>query len=186
MREFEARARTASPSFRSQHLARAAEAAAAAGRHEKALALYGKAIDGYLEAGRSRAAEVLCRAVVAAYPQVVRARRTLALLAIGRGDQGSAAELLRDYTRAAQEYGDPQILRFHLRLMGGLSPAEAVRSQAADELRSLGDEDGAAFVWSDQARQPPTAAETESGRWSQALHAALLSAARLKQDTSVT
>lgn len=186
MRESEARAHAASGSFRPQHLTRAAQCATVAGRHQKALVLYGEAIDGYLQAGRSRAAEVLCRQVIAAYPHVVRARRTLALLAIGRGEQTSAVDLLQDYTRAARDHGDPQILRYQLRLIGGLSEAEVIRGHAADELRRLGDPEGAAFIVSEEARTGAGALQPDSGRWSQALHAALLSPTRLREDTSLT
>jgi predicted Zn-dependent protease len=179
LEELEERAKTASLSFRPHYLVRAAQIAVTMDRHDQALALYGRAIDGYIEAGRSRAAEALCRKVVADYPHVVRARRTLTLLALGRGDFQEAEELMARYAEAARENGDLDVLRAALRTMAAVGEAGPVLNQAARELRSMGDEKGAALVLKHRATHHELA-DTASGRWSHAIQAALLGPKELR------
>jgi tetratricopeptide (TPR) repeat protein len=179
LEELEERAQTASLSFRPHYLVRAAQIAVSMDRHEQALGLYGRAIDGYIEAGRSRAAEALCRKVVADYPHVVRARRTLTLLALGRGDFQEAEELMARYAEVAREKGDLEVLRAALRTMAAVGEAGPVLDQAARELRSMGDEKGAALVLKHQATHHELA-DSASGRWSHAIQAALLGPKELR------
>jgi hypothetical protein len=179
LEELEARARTASLSFRPHYLVRAAQIAVSMDRHEQALALYGQAIDGYIEGGRSRAAEALCRKVVTDYPNVVRARRTLALLALGRGDFADAESLMASYAAVAREKGDRDVLRASLRTMAAVGEAGPVLDQAARELRAMGDEKGADLVLRHRATHHELA-DTASGRWSHAIQAALLGPQELR------
>lgn len=179
LEELEERAQTASLSFRPHYLVRAAQIAGTMDRHDQALALYGRAIDGYIEAGRSRAAEALCRKVVADYPDVVRARRTLALLALGRGDFEAAETLMARYAEVAREKGDLDVLRASLRTMAAVGEAGPVLDQAARELRAMGDEKGADLVLGHQATHHEMA-DTASGRWSHAVQAALLGPKELR------
>jgi predicted Zn-dependent protease len=179
LEELEERAQTASLSFRPHYFVRAAQIAVSMDRHEQALGLYGRAIDGYIEAGRSRAAEALCRKVVADYPHVVRARRTLTLLALGRGDFQEAEELMARYAEVAREKGDLEVLRAALRTMAAVGEAGPVLDQAARELRSMGDEKGADLVLKHQATHHELA-DTASGRWSHAIQAALLGPKELR------
>ncbi|MFW5947575.1 MAG: hypothetical protein ACOCUW_03695, partial [Gemmatimonadota bacterium] len=149
--------------------------------HDEALALFGEAIDGYLDAGRDRAAEVVCRQVIDAYPNVVRARRTLALIALGRGDVEEAAGLLGQYAETARQHGDDQLIRKSLRTMGLISGPGPVRDRAAHELDSLGDPDGAKLV-REQAEEHVDAIFSGTGAsWTKALHAALLGADELRK-----
>ena len=180
LRDLEARARGASVAFRPHYLVRAAQLAAAADRKDQALTLYGRAIDGYLEAGRARAAEALCRKVLSAYPQVVRARRTLALLALGRGDYEEADRLIHEYAEAARKHGDSAALIGSLRLMAGLVGGGPVLHRAAVELRAAGDPEGAEIVQEAAAGAGEDLARgVESGEWSDALRAALLAPSEL-------
>jgi tetratricopeptide (TPR) repeat protein len=179
LEELEERAQTASLSFRPHYLVRAAQIAGNMDRHEHALALYGRAIDGYIEAGRSRAAEALCRKVVADYPSVVRARRTLALLALGRGDFQDAEKLMARYAEVARENGDLDVLRVSLRTMAAVGEAGPVLDQAARELRAMGDDRGAELVLRHRATHNDMA-DTASGRWSHAVQAALLGPKELR------
>jgi tetratricopeptide (TPR) repeat protein len=179
LEELEEQAKTASLSFRPQYLVRAAQIAVAMDRHDQALDLYGKAINGYIEAGRSRAAEALCRKVVTDYPRVVRARRTLALLALGRGDFDAAEGLMAQYAAAAREKGDLDILRASLRTMAAVGEAGPVLDQAARELRALGDEKGAELVLRYVAAGDTGSGDPASGRWSHAIQVALLGPAEL-------
>ncbi len=66
---------------------------------------YGMAIDGFLDAGRFEVAGAIARKMLRLYPDVVRARCTLAWIAIGRGIRPEMASALRDYTDAALGLG---------------------------------------------------------------------------------
>ena len=180
LRDLESRARGASVAFRPHYLVRAAQLAAAANRKDQALTLYGRAIDGYLEAGRARAAEALCRKVLAEYPQVVRARRTLALLALGRGDYEEADRLIQEYAEAARKHGDAAALMGSLRMMARIAGAGPVLRRAASDLRAAGDSESAEIVMHAAAEAPEDPAGVEpSGEWSDALRAALLAPSEL-------
>lgn len=174
------RAARASPSFRPQYNLEAARLAESLGLESEALSLYGEAIDGYLESGRDRAAEVVCREVLKEYPHVVRARRTLALIALGRGDAQEAAALLRDYAETAKQFGEERLTRTSLRAMGLLSELGPVQSQAIAELRALGDESGVEMVLTRQAAPRDELFPTDAGLWGKALETALLDAEGLR------
>ncbi|HUG39029.1 MAG TPA: hypothetical protein VMM12_01010 [Longimicrobiales bacterium] len=173
-----ARAAEAAASFRPPHYLRAARLAGSLGLDSQALSLYGEAIDGYLETGRGRAAEVVCREVVEAYPQVVRARRTLVLIALGRGDAEEAAALLRDYAETAKRFGDQRLTTKSLRAMGLISEPGPLRSRAIAELNALGDEAGAQMVM--EGKGVPQDEAFDAGAWSKALEAALRGADELR------
>lgn len=172
------RAAEASAAFRPQYHLRAAQAARVLNRDADALRLYGEAIDGYLEAGRSRAAEVVCRKVLAEYPGVVRARRTLALLALGREDVGEAVALLRDYAFRSRTASDPYLLVKSLRMFALISDSEPFRAQALAELEALGDDEGTRRIL--EGSEEPTEF-AGMGRWSQAVQAALLGPEALRE-----
>lgn len=180
LRELESQAGGASLAFRPHYLVRAAQLAAAANRKEQALSLYGRAIDGYLEAGRAKAAEALCRKVLTEYPQVVRARRTLALLALGRGDYQEADRLIQEYAQAARKRGDAAALTGSLRMMAHIAGAGPVLHRAAIQLRAAGDSEGAEIVLDAavDAREDLARGDV-SGEWSDALRAALLGPSEL-------
>lgn len=183
IQELESRASSASVAFRPQYLARAAELAAGINRREEALRLFGSAIDGYLEAGRARAAEVLCRRVLSEYPQVVRARRTLALLALGRGDYHDADRLIHEYAEAARKYGDAAVLARSLRMMASVAGAGPVLHRAAIELQAVGDAEGARMVLKAATASQDAPVGEEAGDWSTALQAALLGPADVPHRT---
>ena len=165
------RAAEASATFQPQYHLRAAQAARVLNRHADARRLYGEAIDGYLEAGRSRAAEVVCRKVLSEYPEVVRARRTLALLALGRDDVDEAVALLRDYAVRSRTAGDRQLLLQTLRMFALISDSGPFRAQAISELEALGDDEGVRRILEGSEKPPEF---TGMGRGSQATQAALL------------
>lgn len=175
------RAETATPSYRPQYYLKAARLAASLDLESEALSLYGSAIDGYLEAGRGRAAEVVCRQVIETYPQVVRARRTLALMALGRGEMDRAATLLHEYAETARTFGDAGLMRESLRAMGLISSPGAARDQAADELRALGDEAGARMVEQGDDLSQDEVFGRAAHSWAKALQAALMGADELRR-----
>ena len=133
-----ARAETASSSYRPHHHLQAAKLATALGLRDQALSLFGRAIDGYLETGRGRAAEIACQDVLANYPDVVRARRTLALVALGRGEAERARGLVRDYAQAARQFGHPELTAVVLTLMSSIGESgDSLESQAGTWSRAL-------------------------------------------------
>lgn len=172
------RAADASAAFRPHYFLRAAQLAGALHRRGEALRLYGQAIDGYLEAGRSRSAEVVCRKVLDEYPEVIRARRTLALLALGREDLDEAVLLLRSYAQRAGEAGDPRLVMKSLRLFAVLAESGRVRAEAIRALEVIGDEEGVRWFRSDA---PPPALFEGMGRWPRAIRAALLGPEGLRE-----
>lgn len=174
------RAAGATPSFRPQYSLEAARLARSLDMESDALSLYGDAIDGYLESGRDRAAEVVCREVLNAYPHVVRARRTLALIALGRGEAQEAAALLQTYAETAKRFGEERLTRTSLRAMGLLSGLGPVQQQAIAELRALGDESGVEMVLSRKDLPRDEVFPTDAGLWGKALETALLDADDLR------
>lgn len=147
--------------------ARAADAARDAGDRERALKLYGGAVDLYLEAGQGRAAEVICRRLIELEPGVVRARYTLAAISLGRGDVDEAGERLREYADAALvagrvDHAVPALVR-----LAGATDHPELRGHVASGLRSLGRQDLANRVESGDAAPPPTGTH-----WSLAVAAA--------------
>ena len=105
---------------------------------------------------------------------MVRARRTLALLALGRGDHDDADRLIHEYAEAARRYGDAAVLARSLRTMASIAGAGPVLHRAAIELQALGDAEGARIVSKAAMVSQDAPAGEEAGDWSTALHAALL------------
>ncbi len=187
--ELEAKAEQASTEYKAQHLARAADLCAQAGDRERALHFWGEAIDLYLTTARPRAAAALCRKVIAFAPDTIRARRTLALLSLGEGSMGQAADDLADYVDAAQRTHHEDLARKQIQLMADATSAPEFRARAAELLRRLGDERGAAQLL-EQATDPVESSPSEdalapldeaSDRWSTILRLALMSPEQIRR-----
>lgn len=175
--DLEAKARKASPAYRGQAFNRAGDVAAAGGDLGRALSYWGQAIDSYLEVARPEAAAAVCRKVIREAPGVVRARRTLALLAIGQGYIEEALAQVEAYVEAAREADETELAVKQLRLMGEASWSARFRRRLADLLAELGDEEGSAHVARalPRSRDDSTAIPTEDhDRWSTILTVALM------------
>ena len=177
LRELEEQAKGSS-GYEGQHLNRAGDLCAAEGDATRALRYWGAAIDAYLNSARPEAAAAVCRKVIRQEPNVVRARRTLALLAIGQGHLGEALEQADAYVDAALKANGRDLAVKQLRLMGEATWSERFRRHIADLLDKLGDGEGAAHV-----RRPLDASHTsdddtpiddEHDRWSTILRVALM------------
>lgn len=176
--ELEAKAEEASPAYRGQAHNRAGDVAASAGDVSRALRYWGQAIDEYLEVARPEAAAAICRKVIRQAPGVVRARRTLALLAIGQGYLTEALEQVEAYVAAAVAADQEELAVKQLRLMGEATWSTRFRRRVAELLAELGDADASAYV----ARALPLTHEAEDGaipaadhdRWSTILRVALM------------
>jgi tetratricopeptide (TPR) repeat protein len=109
------------------------------GHRERALLYFDAAIDLYLSAGRFAAGAAICEKLVRLNPQVIRARCTLAWLAIARGLDDQAARLIDEYGDAALRLERPTVAQRQLRAMAEESVSEDVLDAIAHALLKRGD-----------------------------------------------
>ncbi|HUG39221.1 MAG TPA: hypothetical protein VMM12_01990 [Longimicrobiales bacterium] len=159
--------------FVATHLIRAGQLCASAGDLAGALQYYGRAVDAYLSIGHGREAEILCRKIITLKPEVVRARRTLALILLGRGELPRAAEQVREYVAAARAAGQVDLAVRQLRLMAELTHDERLRENLLAQCRELG-----AVIGADAPMAPGVGQKTlddDAGRWMNAMRLAMTS-----------
>ena len=113
------------------------------GQRDRALIYYDQAIDIYLALGMYASVAAVCQKLVRLSPNVVRARCTLAWMAIARGQAHEARERIGDYAAAAAPRDDHRLARGHLRMMAEVADSPEVLQAVADALRALGDQRGA-------------------------------------------
>jgi hypothetical protein len=114
-----------------------------AGQRERALVYYDQAIDIYLALGMYASVAAVCQKLVRLSPNVVRARCTLAWMAIARGQAREARERIVDYATAAVPRSDHRLARGHLRMMSEVADSPEVLEAVAEALQILGDQKGA-------------------------------------------
>jgi tetratricopeptide (TPR) repeat protein len=114
-----------------------------ANQRERALLYYDQAIDIYLALGMYASVAAVCQKLVRISPNVVRARCTLAWMAIARGQPREALERIADYASAAVPQQDHRLARGHLRMMAEVADAPEVLEAVAAALQKLGDLRGA-------------------------------------------
>ena len=112
-----------------------------------ALELYGQAVDSLVEADRFEAAMGLCNKIIRTVPHVVRARCTLAWLAIGAGFTGELPSRVGEYVSAAEACGRETIAQGHVRLMADMVDIYDVRVMLAEYLLYLGDDQAANLLF---------------------------------------
>jgi hypothetical protein len=105
-----------------------------------ALELYGQAVDSLVEADRFEAAMGLCNKIIRTVPHVVRARCTLAWLAIGAGFTGELPVRVGEYINAAEACGRETLAQRHVRLMADVVEMHEVRIMLGEYLLYLGDD----------------------------------------------
>lgn len=185
LKSLERQARTASPGYETQFLNRAGNLCVEAGQPMRALGYYGKAIDAYLESGRFSAAEVLCQKLLRISPDAVRARCTLAWLAIGKGYRSSVDQELDDYVRAARKAGMEDLAAKQLRMMAEAPLPAHLRGLIGEHLLDLGEFQDAEPVFRlvhqerNGLRPPPV--PDEGKLWARLLRAALMGPDELKE-----
>ena len=174
----EEQARTASPGYETQFLNRAGNLCVEAGVPQRALAYFGRAIDAYLESGRFSAAEVLCRKVLRIAPAAVRARCTLAWLAIGKGIRSETETEIADYVVAAQRAGREGLASRQLVMMAEAATRLDLRELLAQHLLELGAEEDAdrvlGMVFAERNGLQPPPPRDEGKLWAKLLRAALM------------
>lgn len=185
LRSLEEQARTASPGYETQFLSRAGNLCAEAGQIGRALGYYGRAIDAYLESGRFSAAEVLCTKVLRLSPGAVRARCTLAWLAIGKGYRAGTDREIADYVQAARKAGKEALAAKQLRMMAEAAFNPDLRELLGEQLLDLGEfgesEKVLEAVYQERSglRSPPL--QDQGKLWAKLLRAALMGPEELKQ-----
>jgi hypothetical protein len=181
----ETQIQSASPGYETQYLIRAGNLCAEADQPARALVYFGRAIDAYLESGRFQAAEVLCRKVLQIVPGAVRARCTIAWIAIGKGYLEEPVEAIADYVAAARQAGNEKLAAKQLLMMAEASTDPEVRDAIAQHLLELGEEAesdrifGAVLAERNGLRPAPE--RDEARIWSKLLRAALMGPEELEQ-----
>lgn len=110
-----------------------------AGQRERALLYFDACIDLYLSASRFAASAAICEKLVRLNPEVVRARCTLAWLAIARGLDDEARRRVEEYGEAALRLERPTVAQRQLRAMAQEVDSEEVLEAIAHALLKLGD-----------------------------------------------
>lgn len=136
-----------------QHLNRAGDLCARAGAREAAKQLYGRAIDAHLRGGFYGPAAAICRKLLRVSPDVVRARCTLAFLAIGNRFQSDAIKELEDYVAAVRRTETARFAIPRLSLLAEAVADPGMKRIIAAKLREVGAEDVARRVEAEAERR---------------------------------
>jgi tetratricopeptide (TPR) repeat protein len=155
---------------------RAGDLYLAKGERQNALKRYGDAIDAFLKSGEYDNAMAVCRKIIRVVPQVIRTRRTLAWLCLGKGFLDIAREHVDAYTYASREAGLETLALQQLMLMGQYVEDDDFRAFLAGKISELGDEEAATRVREGRASEGVKAAG-----WSAVIFAAMLTPEELRR-----
>lgn len=111
-----------------------------AGRTRDALEYYGRTVDAHLAADRFEAAASVCRKMLRAAPDVVRARCTLTWLALANGLEQDARSEAEEYLAAAERAGAEVVALLQVRRMVNVAETVELRLYLAEVLMALGDQ----------------------------------------------
>ena len=168
LRSMEARVKSAEyPDQKARILNLAGDLCFDAGEREQALGFYGRAIDLHIEHDQYPAATAILQKIVRLTPEVVRARCTLAWMAIARGMVTEAQARIAEYRDSAESHGQTRLARAHLMMMAEVISDRDLMITVAESLIELGDAEnadrvyGAAFGCSFEHRMPGD----EDERW---------------------
>lgn len=173
--------------FKAMKLKQAGERAAEAGQEQRAKDFLGRAVDAYLGTGYYDSAAGICRRLVELYPDVVRARGTLAFLSLAEGlehsqFEGLAQDARREiglYVKAAKAKGNDAYAAERLRIMAEATDQEAIREMIGEHLMELGDTAGAdtvlGQVFADRNEVGDAREGDQRTRWSRALRVTIVS-----------
>jgi hypothetical protein len=146
---------------------------------ERALSHYGRALDEYLREGLFGLASSVARRMIDRYPDVVRARMTLAALTLSEGLRHLSAggirntcAAFREYVRAAQEAGQDELAIRHLRRFALATESPAVRARLGEFLSQLGDPQGTQALAPEPLSEEEDAVQSDAdqrARWVEVL-----------------
>jgi tetratricopeptide (TPR) repeat protein len=142
------------PEQRARLMSKAGEICFAAAQRERALLYFDACIDLYLSIGRFAASAAICEKLVRLNPSVVRARCTLAWLAIARGLEDEAQRRIEEYATAAVRLERPTVAQRQLRAMAEEVDSDGVLETIGQALLNLGDAASAERVFG-MAKLPP-------------------------------
>jgi tetratricopeptide (TPR) repeat protein len=148
LRSMETRAKQAEyPDQRARILNLAGDLCFDAAERERALDYYGRAIDIHINHHEYSAAVGICQKIVRLTPEVVRARCTLAWMAIARGLVQEAEKRISEYKEAAETSGQGRMARAHLLMMAEVIENRDLLVAIAESLIELGDAENADRVY---------------------------------------
>jgi hypothetical protein len=148
LRSMESRANAADyPDQKARILNLAGDLCFDAGERERALSFYGRAIDMHVAHDQFSAAVAICQKIVRLTPEVVRARCTLAWMAIARGMIEEAQSRIAEYKAAAEAKGQTRVARAHLLMMAEVIENRDLLITIAESLIELGDAENADRVY---------------------------------------
>lgn len=148
LRSMEARVKQAEyPDQRARILNLAGDLCFDAQERERALGFYGRAIDLHITHHEYSAAVAVLQKIVRLTPEVVRARCTLAWMAIARGLITEAQNRIADYKSAAENAGQARLARAHLLMMAEVIEDRDLLVTIAESLIELGDAENADRVF---------------------------------------
>ena len=143
---------------------------------QSALKKYGEAIDAYLQSSEYDNAMAVCRKIIRVVPEVIRTRRTLAWLCLGKGFLEIAREHIDAYTAASIEAGLEPLAVQHLQLMAQYVDRPDFREFLAEKLTELGAKEIA-----EKVSQGEASADVRSAGWTPVVFAALLTPEELRR-----
>lgn len=166
LERLEAEARRADPGFQGIPLNRAGDLCVLAGRKDKALEYFGRAIDSYLDDGQPAAARAVCQKLIRLHPRAIRTLCTITWLDLAAGHMGDALLHLGEYVEAARRGGQESHCREHILEMARTVGDATFRGTAAEGLRDLGFREDAEVVrsWIGSDEGPGGADSTEELR----------------------
>lgn len=147
-------------------------------RHNRsgALSCYGNAIDAYLKLGEYDNAMAVCRKIIRVVPDVIRTRRTMAWLCLGKGFLEIAREQIDAYVTASKEADLGSLAAQQLHLMAQYVDRADFREFLAEKLEELDDTEGAARV-----RNGAASDKVRAAGWEAVVFAALLTPDELRR-----
>lgn len=146
------------------------------GERQSALRRYGDAIDAYLQSGEYDNAMAVCRKIIRVVPEVIRTRRTLAWLCLGKGFLEIAQEHIDTYAKASIEAGLEPLAVQQLQLMAQYVDRPEFRDFLAQKLTELGAPQAATRV-----REGKASADVCAAGWAPVVYAAMLTPEELRE-----
>lgn len=142
-------------------------------QRDRALIYYGLGIDAHLKTSRFEAAAALCRKVIELEPGVVRARCTLAFLALCKGRAEDFDSRIAEYVCVARKAGQAELAATRLRLMANATDSDEIRLLLGYYLKELGDAGAAREVFNAVFRErrglSTPQAQDQQARWARLL-----------------
>lgn len=129
-----------SPRNQSVLLKQAGDLCASMGERRRALGWYGRAVNLHLELGEAPRAAALCHTILSLQPEAVRARCTLAWLALAGGRTMEARQLVGEYAAAARAAGQNVVAARQLTWMLEAADDGFLRHDIVRAIRTLGDD----------------------------------------------